>query len=69
VGESVINITEQDHNQSNQNASLEYLVRVASELHLPINLRLVTEKEIYVINKSLKWKKSCGYDDTTSRMV
>jgi hypothetical protein len=34
-----------------------------------INFKRVTEKEIYGINKSLKWKNSCGYDEVPSRIV
>jgi hypothetical protein len=44
MDESVLNITKQDHNQSNQNAYLEYLVHVSCQTHLTINLRPVTEK-------------------------
>jgi hypothetical protein len=69
VDESVINIIKQDHNKINQHSYLEYLVHESHQPFLPINLESVTGKEIYEINKSLKWKNSCGYDEVPSRIV
>jgi hypothetical protein len=59
VNESVINITKQDRNQISQHSYLEYLVHESHQPFLPVNLKQpVTEKEIYEINKSVKWKNS-----------
>jgi hypothetical protein len=69
VDESAININKWDYNQSNQNAYLEYLVHVSCLPRLPVNLRPITEKEMYEINNSLKWRNSCGYDNIPCRIV
>jgi Notch-like protein len=49
--------------QTKQHSYLEYMVQ---EFQQPYP---VTEKEIYEINRSLKWKNSCGYDDVPSKIV
>jgi hypothetical protein len=69
VDESVINIIKQDHIQINQHSYMEYLVHAFQQPFLPISLKSVTEKEIYEINKSLKWKNLYGYDEVPSRIV
>jgi hypothetical protein len=53
VDEYVINITKQDYNKINQHSYLQYLVHDSNQPFLPINLKPVTEKEMYEINKSL----------------
>ena len=69
VEESVNNVIKQDLKQTNKITCLEYLVRQFSQPFLPINPKPVTEKEIFEINKSLKWKNSCGYDQIPNRIV
>jgi hypothetical protein len=69
VDEYVTNIIKLDHSPINQHSYLEYLVHESHHLFLPINLKPVTEKEIYEMNKSLKCKHSCGYDEVMSRIV
>jgi hypothetical protein len=45
---------------------LEYLVRESIE---PVNLMPVTWKEIKEINKSLKMKNSCCYDEVPAKIA
>jgi len=45
---------------------MQYLVNAFQQTLSPIKLKSVTEKEIYEINKSLKWKTSYGYDEVPS---
>jgi hypothetical protein len=51
MDESVINITKQDHNQTNQHSYLEYLVHESHQPFLPINLKPVMKK------KFMRWTK------------
>jgi hypothetical protein len=69
VDESISNITKQDLNQTKQHSYLEYLVQEFQQHFPSIKFMPVTEKEIYEINKSLKWKNSCGYDEVPSKIV
>ena len=48
---------------------MQYLVNGFQQPFSPINLKSVTENEIHEINKSLKWKKSYGYDEVLSWIV
>jgi hypothetical protein len=48
---------------------LEYLVQEFQQPFPSIKFKPVTKKEIYEINKSLKWKNSCGYDEVPSKIV
>jgi hypothetical protein len=68
VEESVNFAIKLDHNQINK-TSMEYLESKYSQPFLPLNPKPVTVKEIYEINKSLKWKNSCGYDQIPNRIV
>jgi hypothetical protein len=69
LDESVTNIFKQNNNQINQHSYLYYLVHKPHQPFLPINLKPVTGKEIHEMNKSFKWKNSCGYDEVPSRIV
>jgi hypothetical protein len=69
VDEFVGNITKQDLNQTKQHSHLEYVVHEVQQPFPSIKFKPVTEKAVYVINKSLKWKNSCGYDKVPSKIV
>jgi hypothetical protein len=69
VDESVINIIKQDCNQITQHSHMEYLVHAFQQPFSAISFKSVTEKEIYEINKSLKWKNCYGYDEVPFRIV
>jgi Notch-like protein len=69
VDESIYNISKQDLNQTKQLSYLVYLVKEFQQPFPSIKFKPVTEKEIYLINRSLKWRNSCGYDEVPSKMV
>jgi len=48
---------------------MQYSVNAFQQTFSPIKLKSVTEKEIYEINKSLKWKTSYGYDEVPAWIV
>jgi lipoate-protein ligase A len=63
VEESVTKIIKQDNNDLSKHSCMQYLVNAFQQTFAPIKLKSVTEKEIYEINKILKWKTSYGYDE------
>jgi len=63
VEESVIKIIKQENNDLSKHSYMHYLVNAFQQPFSPINMKSVTEKEIYEISKSLKWKTSYGYDE------
>jgi hypothetical protein len=48
---------------------MDYLVQEFQQPFPSIKFKPLTEKEIYEINKSLKWKNSCCYDEVPSKIV
>ena len=48
---------------------MQYLDQVFPQSFPAIHMKAVTEKEIYEIQKGLKWKRSSGYDDVPSWIV
>ena len=69
VEESVIKINKKHNNDLSKHSYMHYLVNAFQQPFSPINMKSVTEKEIYEISKSLKWKTSYGYGNVPSWTV
>jgi len=69
VEESVTKIIKQDSNDLSKHFYMQCLVSAFQQPFSPIKLKSVIEKEMYEINKSLKWKTSYGYDEVLSWIV
>jgi len=69
VEESVIKIIKHENNNRSKHSYMQYLVNTFQQPLSPIKLEPVTEKDIYEIIKSLKWKASYGYDEVPSWIV
>ena len=63
VEESITKIIKQDNNDLSKHLYMQYSVNAFQQTFSPIKLKSVTEKEIYEINKTLKWKTSYGHDE------
>jgi len=67
--ELVSKITKRDNSNCSQGSYMQYLDQALPQSFPAIHMKAVTEKEIYVIQKGLKWKRSSGYDEVPSWIV